>query len=174
MNLNKIKTALAEDAKANNICSTWLNQLLKAPDFEALFEMYIKGIDFCFSNNFPSNNFIRKYFKGFMESKNIYLDETIYLENTREIVCLGDTRLNYISNQFTVTQIFIKDKCKANIVVQDNAFVMIDAFDEVELDIKSFGNSKVRVNAYLGAKITTEQLENSMIKIVNKNSKTYE
>lgn len=173
MDIKNLRQELAVKAQTNNICKEWLEQLKTAPDLDAMLEMYIKGIDFCFSNKFPTNGFIRRYFKGKMEHKHIYLDETLHLENVRDVVCLGDTRLNYLANQYAVAQIFIKDNCKGRIVVKDSAFVTIDLFDNVELEIEAHNDSKVNINCYKGAKVILKEMDNAYAKVHYKQTKTY-
>ena len=173
MDFKSLRNNLAEMAKNNEICNEWYQQLKTAPDMDAILEMYIKGIDFCFSNEFPSNAFIRRYFKGKMEHKHIYLDETVFLENTRDVICLGDTRINFLANQYAVSQIYIKDNCKGKIVVKDFAFVTIDLFDNSEIEIEASGESKVVVNVYKGAKVNVKELDKTYTKVSYKQTKTY-
>ena len=98
MDFNNIKIEALQRARQNEICKEWAVKMENAQTLNELLDMYIKGIDFSFSTEFLSNNFMRRNLKGKMEHKGIYLDDSIDLHNQREIVCLGDTRLNYLGN----------------------------------------------------------------------------
>lgn len=174
MNFNTIRKELAEQAKNNEICKEWLEQLKVAPNLNSMLDMYIKGIDFCFSNEYPTNGFIRRNLKGNMEHKGIYLDETIDLHNQKTTICLGDSWLNFLGNEYTVSQIYLKDRVKAKIVAKDSAFIMIDIFDNVELEVEAFGEAKVCVNCYKGAKVKFKELDKSYVKVSYKLTKTYQ
>lgn len=174
MDFNKIKEEALKRAIQNDICKEWEERIRDSQSLDELLDMYIEGIDFSFSTEFLSNNFFRRNCKGNMEHKGIFLDDNPFLENTRDVVCLGDSRLTYLGNQYLVSEIRLKDKSKAKIVAKDSAFIMIDIFDNVEVEIEAYDKSKVCVNVYKGAKvINSKQLDNSYVKIVKKQTKTY-
>ena len=174
MDFNKIKEEALKRAIQNDICKEWEERIRNSQSLDELLEMYIEGIDFSFSTEFLSNDFFRRNCKGNMEHKGIFLDDNPILENTREVVCLGDSRLTYLGNQYLVSEIRLKDRTKAKIVAKDSAFIMVDIFDNVEVEIEAYDKSKVCVNVYKGAKvINSKQLDNSYVKIVKKQTKTY-
>lgn len=173
MDFNKLRNEAIQLAVNNEICKEWLEQLKVAPNVDSMLDMYIKGIDFCFSNEYPSNHFMRRNLKGKMEHKGIFLDETISLENNRTVVCLGDSRLNFLGNEYLVSEIFLKDRVKARVVAKDCAFITIDIFDNVELEVEAYDDSKVNIHCYKGAKVTFKQQNNSYVKVTHKSTKTY-
>lgn len=174
MDFNNIKIEALKRAKQNEICEEWAVKMENAQTLDDLLDMYIEGVDFSFSTEFLSNDFMRRNLKGKMEHKGIFLDDNPILENTREVVCLGDSRLTYLGNQYLVSEIRLKDRTKAKIVAKDSAFIMVDIFDNVEVEIEAYDKSKVCVNVYKGAKVTFKELDESYVKISYKNSKTYE
>lgn len=174
MDFNKIKEEALKRAIQNGICKEWGEKIENSQSLDELLDMYIQGIDFSFSTEFLSNNFFRRNCKGNMEHKGIFLDDNPILENTREVVCLGDSRLTYLGNQYLVSEIRLKDRTKAKIVAKDSAFIMIDIFDNVEVEVIAHDKSKICVNVYKGAKVVnSKQLDNSYVKIVKKQTKTY-
>ena len=50
---------LKEDGKAKGLCRMWQMKLRTGLDYEQLIQLYIKGIDFCISENYPTLDFIR-------------------------------------------------------------------------------------------------------------------
>ncbi|WP_312357351.1 hypothetical protein [Empedobacter sp.] len=173
MDFNNIKIEALKRAKQNEICEEWAVKMENAQTLDELLDMYIKGIDFSFSTEFLSNDFMRRNIKGKMEHKGIFLDDSVDLHNNRDIVCLGDSRLNYLADEFSVTQMYLRDNSKARLVVRDSAFVMIDIFDNVQLEIEASDKANVRVNCYKGAKVTYKSNDDSYVKISNKDFKTY-
>lgn len=173
MDFKDIKIEALKRAKQNEICEEWAVKMQNAQTLDELLDMYIKGIDFSFSSEFLSNDFMRRNLKGKMEHKGIFLDDSIDLHNQREIVCLGDSRINYLGDQFSVSQMYLRDNVKARLVVRDSAFVMIDIFDNTQLEIEASNKANVRVNCYKGAKVTFKCSDDSYVKISNKDFKTY-
>lgn len=174
MDFNNIKKHLHTIALDNGMTEKCNVKYSQISTIDSLLEMYISNIDFCFSNSFPTNGYIRRNLKGKMEHKGIYLDDFIDLHNQREVVCLGDSRLNYLADEFSVTQMYLRDNVKAKIVAKENAFIMIDIFDNVQLEIEASDKANVRVNCYKGAKVTFKSNDDSYVKISNKDFKTYQ
>ena len=48
---------LKEDGKAKGLCRMWQMKLRTGLDYEQLIQLYIKGIDFCISENYPTLDF---------------------------------------------------------------------------------------------------------------------
>jgi hypothetical protein len=173
MDFKYIKKEALKRAKDNDICEEWAERMNHTVNVDELLDMYIEGIDFSFSTEFLSNDFFRRNLKGHMEHKGIFLDDNPILENVKKIVCLGDSRLNLIGNQYLVSEVFLRDKTKAKIVAKDSAFIMVDIFDDVDLEVIANDSSKVCVNVYKGAKVSFKQLDDSYVKIVKKKTKTF-
>lgn len=163
---------LARQAKAKGICTPWHKELLTLQDKEAMVEMYLRGIDFCLSNNYPSNDFIRTHFKGIMEKHGVFLDDNIMVENKPKCVCLGATYGRVEVNGFEVCEVFAKHNSELNVIAKDNAFVVIDIFDDSVVSIHASDRAKVCVNHY-GGTINRNAMDDAIVKIREKNKKTY-
>lgn len=168
----KLSKELARQAKAKGICAPWHAQLLTLQDKEAMVDMYLKGIDFCLANDYPQNDFIRTHFKGVMEAKGVFLDDNIKVENKPKCVCLGATQGRIDVNGFEVCEVFAKHNAELNVVAKNNAFVMIDIFDDAVVCIYASDRAKVCVNHY-GGSITKNAMGDAIVKIREKNKKTY-
>lgn len=134
--------------------------------------MYIRGIDFCLSNDYPSNDYIRENFKGAMENKGIYLDDEINLVNPRRCVALGRTSGGIAVGGYGVCEIFAKHQSILVLNVSGSAFVEVDMFDDSEVVVNATEQAKVHINHY-GGKLTTNKQGQSIIKVVNKETNTY-
>lgn len=170
--MNTIAKELAKQAKSKGICNDWHKQLKSLTDKRAMVDMYIRGIDFCLSNDYPSNDYIRANFKGVMEEKGVFLDDKISLVNFRYCVALGTTQGEVKTTGYKVCEVFAKHESNLNIIVEDNAFVEIDMFDNSVVSVTSSGKAKVHINRY-GGTLTFDEREESIIKVVEKNKKTY-
>lgn len=163
---------LARKAKQKGICQEWHKELKTTEDKEKLVEMYIRGIDFCLANDYPSNDYIRNNFVGVMERYGVHLDEEILIRNERKVIALGKCTGNVEVSGYTTSEVFLKHESDLRLIAKDNAFVMVDIFDDSTLFIKASGNSKVVVNRY-GGTVEFEDYQNSVVKIKEKNKKTY-
>lgn len=165
---------LAKRAKKNGICKPWYEELKSLQDKKAMIEMYLKGIDFCLANDYPGNDFIRKHFKGEMEQFGVFLDDEINIGNPRKCVCLGNTSGRIDIDGFNVCEIFAKHNARLDIYAKGNAFVIIDVFDNSEVNVHASDRAKVCVNRYIGNNIVMKgEADEAFVKIRDKQKKTY-
>lgn len=169
MNLSK---ELAERARKKGICKEWHDELLSLKDKDKMIKMYLRGIDFCLSNDFPENDFIRSYFKGAMEKYGVFLDDAVKVENMPKCVCLGACSGNVLADNFNACEVFVKHNSEIVITAKDNAFVMVDVFDNSTVMIHAHDRAKVCVNRY-GGTVKDFADNEAVIKIREKNKKTY-
>lgn len=173
----KLNKKLALEAKKHNICEDWFNDLLHTENKDNLIKMYLEGIDFCLSNEYPSLSFIKENFVGVMEKYGIFLDGGINTINSRHVVALGSCIGSAEYTGFEVGQVFVKHGSKLTVRASGNTFVMVDMFDESEVEVMATDNAKICVNHYGGNLTTTTEDEtnsgNSIVKVIRKHSKTY-
>jgi hypothetical protein len=167
----KLNKELAKEARAKGICKEWYDHLQHTEDKYALIQMFLKGIDFCISEDFPSERFF-KSFDGIRQKYGIFRNEHIHVENSPYVVAFGKCEGSAEYNGYSVGQIFVKHESKLTINASGNAFVMIDIFDNSNISIITSGNAKICVNRYGGTIIPVEN-ERSTIKVIHKQSKTY-
>ena len=154
------------------ICDEWFVRLQQTKSIEELVKMYVKGIDFCFSNNYPSNDYIRKNFKGKMEAFGVYLDDILAIDNQRKLVLLGECIASLTYTDFNVCQLYIKNNSVANIVAKDNSILYIDIFYNSKINIVCNDNSKVIINNF-GGEINIEKSETAKVKLNDKGKRSY-
>jgi hypothetical protein len=168
----KLNNALAKEAKKHGICEDWYLELKNENNIDSMLDMYVKGIDFCLSNDYPSNDFIRKNFKGKMETHGIHLDEMLNIVSQPKVIALGNCFGTVETNDFEACEIYLKHNSEIVVMASRNSFVMIDIFDDSKLTVFAYDNSKVCINRYGGQVIQTAN-QNASIKIIEKNQKTY-
>lgn len=170
--MEKLSRKLARLAKTKGICQEWYNRLKNMDDKDAMLDMYLQGIDFCISNDYPTNEFIRANFKGSMEHKGIFLDDAIDVSNIPKCVCLGATTGCITVDDFSVCEIYAKHNSHIDVKAKGNAFVVIDIFDDSIVNVVASDRAKVCVNHY-GGSVSEQSADDAMIRIRNKNKKTY-
>jgi hypothetical protein len=170
--MKKIGIELAKLAKEKGICDEWFVDLKKTEDIDKLLDMYLRGIDFCLSNEFPSNQFIKENFVGKMEAFGVHLDEDLKEKNTKKLVALGGCTGEVVYNGYSTGEIFLKHDSFLNLTALDNSFVMIDMFDKSTLTVIASDNSKVCINHY-GGEFEIIKKGNAVVKIIEKHKKTY-
>ncbi len=163
---------LAKQAKVKGICQEWYADLTYTNDTDRLLDMYLKGIDFCLKNDYPSNDYIRKNFKGKMEKFGVHLDESLTVVNESKVVALGACSGTVEIKGYGVSEVFIKHTSDIVVVARDNAFVMVDMFDDSSLNIIAVDNAKVCINRY-GGVVNFSKFDKAVVKVIEKNKKTY-
>ena len=165
---------LAKEAKRKGICKEWYGELRKLGDNKrAMLQMYIKGIDFCLMNDFPSNDYIRANFKGAMEDFGVFLDDTnLDITNFAKCVALGKTSGKVTTTGYQVCEVFVKHQSNITIEANDNAFVVVDVFDDSIINVNASDRAKVCVNHY-GGSVNTSTTDGAMVKVIEKHKKTY-
>jgi hypothetical protein len=167
-----ISSELAKQAKIKGICQEWYLILKNEKDIDSLLDMYIKGLDFCLSNNYPSNDYISKNFKGKMESHGIHLNEFLDIVNERKVIALGKTTGTVKIKDYEVSEIFVKNNSELTIMASGNSFVMIDIFDDSKVIVFASDDAKVVIMKY-GGRVLQDSKDDSCIKIIEKNKTTY-
>lgn len=163
---------LAKQAKTKGACKEGHDELLSLQDKDAMVELYLRKIDFCLSNEYPDNDFLRSHFKGTMEKHGVFLDDALKVENKPKCVCLGACSGDVLVDGFNVCEVFAKHDSKLTISARGNAFVMVDVFDNSTIIVQAYDRAKVCVNRY-GGTIHDCAIDDATIKIREKNKKTY-
>jgi hypothetical protein len=170
MELNEYILAKAIE---NDICKPWAEKISKAKDADELMQMYVDGIDFCLSNNFPSNEDLKTLAGDIINQYGIYIDQQFKLLDRPFIVALANTIGDSHYSGYSVSRLFAKHQSTVRVTARDNAFLLIDCFDNSFIDITASGNANIAVHVYGKATVVHTQTGNAMVKIVNKLKDTY-
>lgn len=172
--MNTVAKALARQAKSKGICKEWHRELKSLTDKREMVAMYVRGIDFCISNDFPSHEYMAKNFKGVMEDFGVFLDDEIRLSNAKTCISHGSTSGILEYSGYGVGEVILKDSSNITIKASGNSFVMIDLFDSPVLNMEVSENAKVCINQYVGdSRVSISRSGAAIVKINKKNSKTY-
>ena len=145
---------LKQDGIEKGLCRLWQRKLTGDLNISELSELYIKGIDFCISEDYPTLEYMRATFKGKCEPYGIYIDDEVEeLKNAPDAVFNGDCKAMLEDDGVSVSRIYARHNTQASVNVSDDALVTIDAFDNSKLVIATSGkNAMVIVNLYGNAK----------------------
>jgi hypothetical protein len=95
------------------------------------------------------------------------------MENSKYVVAFGRCEGRAEYGGYAVGQVFVKHETKLIITASGNSFVMIDLFDNAKIEVEAKDNAKICVNRY-GGSVTPLESGKATVKIVQKQSKTYQ
>lgn len=163
---------LKQDGVAKGLCRLWRGKLKAGMSIESMIRLYIKGIDFCISEDYPTLEFIRDNFRGKCEPFGAFVDDEISeRKNAPDTVLNGVCKAMLDYDSYSVSRIYIRHNSQAAINVSDHAIVTIDAFDNSNLIVATAGeDAQVLVNLYGGAQVECIGVG---IQVKKMNKKTY-
>ena len=162
---------LKEDGTAKGLCRMWRIKLQPDLSVKELAKLYIDGIDFCISEDYPTLDFLRDHFKGSCEPYGVFVDDEVSEHNTPDVVLNGYCKAILEYDGYTVSRIYARHNTQGAVNVSDNAIVTVDAFDNSNLVIAVAGSdAQVIVNIYGNARV---EAIGSGIEIKKHNKTTY-
>ncbi len=128
----KCDERMSSDLSVKNLCS-----------------MYFDGDDWSMQHDFPKVEVLRQY-KGRSEVFGIFTDYVGMPNNLQRAAFFGASDIKIVYNGFSVSQLVLRHNTKAKITAAENAIVIINILDNVELDIECIENARVEVFQYGG------------------------
>lgn len=146
---------LTVDGKAKGLCRDYQRKIGASRSIEDLVKLFIKGIDFCVNNDYPTLDFMRAHFKGKSEPFGGFVDDDLpELKNMPDVVLNGHCRAFLEYDGYQVARVVARHTSEAAVNVSERAIVTIDAFDTVKLTVAVAGrDAKVYVNKYGDAQV---------------------
>ncbi len=164
---------LKKDGIGKGLCRMWQMKLKPGTDMKSLVGLFIKGIDFCIANDYPTLDFMRQNFKGHCEPYGAYVDDDVKVDNVPNVVMNGDCKALVLYDCYNVGNIYIRHGSVVELTAADNAFVTVDIFDNAKLYVATAGcKARVNVNVY-GNAVVEKANECVGLKIRLTNKKTY-
>lgn len=146
---------LKDDGITKGLCRLWQGKLKPGTNIGTLCSMFVAGIDFCISENYPTLEFLRENLKGKCEEFGIFIDDQVSITNLSDSVLNGSCSANLVYSDYTVSRLYIRHNSKAIIDICDHAIVTVDAFDNSSLEITASEGTKVLINLYGNAIVKT-------------------
>lgn len=172
--LQPLKNELLRTGIAHDLCKPWQKMLADAKDKATLVQMYMRGIDFCFSNDFPTVAYIEKNFRGICEKYGLYVNETAELHNVREAAFVGRCEARCRYDNYEVAALYVKDQSELAVVATGRAIVTIDCFGDSRVRIEAAEGAQVNVYQYGNSTVEYRAEPDSKVTVTPKNKETYE
>lgn len=171
MELKQLSEQLRTDGTAKGLCQAYRIRISGSRSIEDLVRLFIRGIDFCVINDYPTLEFMRENFKGKSEPYGAYVDDEVDEANLPHCVLNGRCKAFLEYDGYCVSRIYARHDTEGAINVADHAYVTIDAFDHSHLTVAVAGSdAKVLVNVYGDAQV---ECIGSGIEVTKTNKKTY-
>jgi hypothetical protein len=141
---------LRKDGTEKGLCRLWQMKLRGDLDTEALVRLYIKGIDFCICEDYPTLDFLRTHFKGKSEPYGVYIDDDMpTLVNKADLVLNGACRGMLEYDGYSVSRLYVRHTSETAINVSGHAVLTIDVFDRAKVHLSVAGDDAcVILNVY--------------------------
>lgn len=166
MELKELKKRLAAEAKAKGICSEWHEFIQNAPSKERLLTLFVKGLDFCIENNYPSAE-LRAEFAGLRQHFGIFMSDHISVKSGKYVIAFGTSEGKAAYSGFDVAQIWAREDTRLEVTATDNAVVCVEVADRAQVIITASGAARVSVFLH-GGTITKSTAGNATIKVIDK------
>lgn len=165
---------LVAEASRKGICGEWKQMMRGAKSLDTLVQMYVRGIDFCVNEHFPSPEYMEANFKGVCERYGVYVNEQVEAKNARRGVFCGHTTGRVEYDGYEVAVLYVKDESEIEVEAGDHSIVTIDCFDRAKVTVRAKDGAKVTVNLYGSAVVEYACDGSSEVKVVRKFKDTYE
>ena len=162
---------LKQDGIAKGLCRPWQMKLRPGVSTKRLVELFIKGIDFCVKNDYPTLEFMRENFRGISEPYGAYVDDVVCERNKPDVVLNGYCKGTLEYDGYSVSRVVVRHTSKVSIKAFGYAHLTVDLFDDSTLDLVVAGTkARVIVNKYGNS---NAEVSGTGVKVFFKNKNTY-
>lgn len=148
-----ISAELKKEAVRLNLCEEW-TEAWKNPSLEEMADMYIRGLDFCIENNYPSNDFIKAHFGKVAEDKGVFTDTEVNLLNPEIAILNGNCTGTIELTGYASRDIHVRHDSKVKIIVRDYATAFVRVYDNAHAIIDNQTKTKKSFVYHKGGKAT--------------------
>ena len=145
----ELSIVLREMARAQKtpLCDEWYGQWKDVTDVDTLLDKYVKGLDFCIENDYPSLEFIRANFnKEDLHRHNIYIDEAVdIVADNGTYVFLGNCTGYMQASGFVVASLYIRHNSSIDLIALDFSKIFASIYDKGELKYTQQESAAVKV-----------------------------
>lgn len=146
-------------AMQKGLCKEWSDAWHDNSTDKDLLEKYIKGLDFCIKNDYPSNKFIRENFDSqWLQQNGVFVDVDGFVTGGKSgtYVVQGDSYGNFHFSKHDAATIWVRHNSEISIEASGNAFVVVHCYDTSNVRIEVAGTAKVSVHKHSTSCIITE------------------
>ena len=139
-NDTEVSKELKSVAVGLGLCKEWQKDW-RDEDKHSMCEMYVRGIDFCISNDYPSAEYMKENFDGIMQEHNIYVDDHKDIKvNGKGVyrgVINGNSEINIDFSGFKIVDLYVRHNSKVNITIGGLTKVHVSVYDNAVVNMRS-------------------------------------
>lgn len=147
--MKDVSKELKEKAIELGLCEKWQSDW-NNPDKDELVDKYVRGIDFCIYNDFPSIQYMKDNFQGVMDKHGVFVDNIVNIINRNTVILNGECEGEVNYDGISIGRIYCRHDSNIQLNVKDDSKVFISVYDNAIVDIKCQDNAKVYVYKYGG------------------------
>lgn len=156
-------------AMQKGMCQSWENKWKNNMTDAELADLYIRGLDFCIEQNFPSNEYIVENFdKTFLNKNGIYVnDDNIKVSDLSGIfVVQGESAGEMHFGHYDAATIWVRHESELMIDVHGFAWVFVHVLDDSKVSVYQYGDSNVTIKNHSK---TSSVITTGNVKYIEKN-----
>ncbi len=148
MNQKELSIALRTSARAQKkpLCNEWFGEWKDDSSIDDLLDKYVRGIDFCIENDYPTLDFIRENFnRDDLHRHNIYIDEVVDVcAKSGSYVFLGTCSGRIRTSGFSVVVCYLRHDSNISVVSDDMSKVFVSIYESAKCETDSLDASTIK------------------------------
>lgn len=150
MDFQKLKKALAKEAKAAGICEAWHEKILNANSRDYLLELFIRGVDFATLNDFPSDA-LADEFKDIAPHFGIFINQPILDRYVTRRVIAREAKGAVTFDGYTAGEVYALRGADVQVTASANAYVAITVENGAKVQACAQDNATILISPHGGA-----------------------
>lgn len=149
MTEKELSIVLREMARTQRkpLCDEWYGEWKDNCGVDILLNKYVRGIDFCIENDYPSLDFIRRNFKKEdLHRHHIYLDENVSMSvENGTYIFLGECTGTIMTGGYNVISCYIRHDSKITISASFLAKAFVSLYENGSCETQSADGSIIKI-----------------------------
>ena len=147
MDFQKLKKALAKEAKAAGICEAWHEKILNANSRDYLLELFIRGVDFATLNDFPSDA-LADEFKDIAPHFGIFINQPILDRYVTRRVIAREAKGAVTFDGYTAGEVYALRGADVQVTASANAYVAITVENGAKVQACAQDNATILISPH--------------------------
>lgn len=147
---------MKNEAVSLGLCAQWTADWRDGTSKDEMVEKFVRGIDFCISNNWPSTKDMKRYFGDVIHRHGVYVDENVGCHNSPMVILNGECVAQAEYDMASTGEIYARHESSLRLRVAGLARVFVSLYDNAELRVECEAPAKCFVYQY-GGKIVKQR-----------------
>lgn len=148
--MDSLNAVLKREAVGLGLCEKWTKEWDHSYDDYEFCEKFKTGQDFCIKNEFPSVDFIKKYFDTSALSRfGVFVDSLFDGDGeplrNGTYVCLGECEGTMVFPRWSSAVVYARHYSRLRIVAGEFSKITVRLYDDSEVEMVEKENSRVRI-----------------------------